>query len=428
MDQGVLSAPLRAHPEIRSRRAMEHFGASFEANDPNMPSSESFIRNILLAQEFYKKGVRHQVEGYVPARLFRIQPGHADAGTSLRPDRFLDAEIVVAHRAACRRLQNPVSDRALGRGRRRPHHGGARAGTLFVERVSRRGSERQRGIGRKCPEVAFGIAYRYYGNKLANGAGDHGGSALPRSIPLLEEGITNGRPVQLVSATSSQLYEDYMPYGNHPELPVFVGEMPLDVHARAVIPPQAEMKRYNRRNEQLADAAERSAVIADWMGAVPYPKEALNDAWKRFLWHQFHDDLTGTSIGAAYTYSWNDEFLAQGQFCDVILASAGAAASVMDTRAKGSPVLVYNPAAYSRREPCRGDGRPACGGRRGGRLCAGREGRSCADRCPRRCQGDRAVCRRDGTRKLCGIRRDGRQGRQGQGAQGLGQYAREPGL
>lgn len=109
------------------------------------------------------------------------------------------------------------------------------------------------------------------------------------------------------------------------------------------------MKRYNRRNEQLADAAERSAVIADWMGAVPYPKEALNDAWKRFLWHQFHDDLTGTSIWEAYTYSWNDEFLAQGQFCDVILASAGAAASVMDTRAKGSPVLVYNPAAYSRR-------------------------------------------------------------------------------
>ena len=33
----------------------------------------------------------------------------------------------------------------------------------------------------------------------------------------------------------------------------------------------------------------------------------------------------------------------------MILASAGAAASVMDTRAKGSPVLVDNPAAYSRR-------------------------------------------------------------------------------
>ena len=35
-------------------------GASWNANDPNMPSAESFFRNILLGQEFYKKefGVR----------------------------------------------------------------------------------------------------------------------------------------------------------------------------------------------------------------------------------------------------------------------------------------------------------------------------------------------------------------------------------
>ena len=35
-------------------------GASWDANDPNMPSAESFFRNILLGQEFYKKefGVR----------------------------------------------------------------------------------------------------------------------------------------------------------------------------------------------------------------------------------------------------------------------------------------------------------------------------------------------------------------------------------
>lgn len=56
------------------------------------------------------------------------------------------------------------------------------------------------------------------------------------------------------------------------------------------------MKLYNRRNEQLADAAERSAVAADWLGAVPYPREVLTEAWKRFIWHQFHDDLTGTSL------------------------------------------------------------------------------------------------------------------------------------
>ena len=398
-------------------------GASFEANDPNMPSSESFIRNILLAQEFYKKefGIKSKdmflpdcfgfsqvmptlghhcgLIGFSTQKLsWRTEPLVGDSKTPFPIGLWegVDGARIMVALEPGRYSWNEFPEGDLS------------------------ANEELAESARKSP---FGIAYRYYGNKLANGAGDHGGSALPRSIQLLEEGITNGKgPVQLVSATSSQLYEDYMPYGNHPELPVFVGEMPLDVHAPGCYTSQAEMKRYNRRNEQLADAAERSAVIADWMGAVPYPKEALNDAWKRFLWHQFHDDLTGTSIWEAYTYSWNDEFLAQGQFCDVILASAGAAASVMDTRAKGSPVLVYNPAAYSRRSlveatvdlPAEAEGV----------AVYAPDGKAV----PAQIVARDAVCRRDGTRKLCGIRREGRQGRQGQGAQGLGQYAREPGL
>ena len=84
------------------------------------------------------------------------------------------------------------------------------------------------------------------------------------------------------------------------------------------------MKLYNRRNEQLADAAERSAVAADWLGAVPYPREVLTEAWKRFIWHQFHDDLTGTSIPRAYEFSWNDELISLKQFADVLTTSVGA--------------------------------------------------------------------------------------------------------
>lgn len=325
-------------------------GASFEANDPNMPSSESFIRNILLAQEFYKKefgtkskdlflpdcfgfsqimptlGHHCGLIGFSTQKLsWRTEPLVGDSKAPF-PIGFWEgvdgARIMVALEPG-RYSWNEFPEGDLS------------ANKELVESAE------------KSP---FGIAYRYYGNKLANGAGDHGGSALPRSIQLLEKGITDGKgPVELISASSSQLYEDFMPYENHPELPVFNGEMPLDVHAPGCYTSQAEMKRYNRRNEQLADAAERAAVIADWMNAIPYPKETLNEAWKRFLWHQFHDDLTGTSIWEAYTYSWNDEILAQNQFCDVIAASAGAVVSAMDTRVKGIPVLVYNPAAYARK-------------------------------------------------------------------------------
>ena len=69
------------------------------------------------------------------------------------------------------------------------------------------------------------------------------------------------------------------------------------------------MKAFNRRNEQLADAAERASVAAEWVGGPAYPRERLRTAWTRFLWHQFHDDLTGTSIPQAYQFSWNDELI-----------------------------------------------------------------------------------------------------------------------
>ena len=49
---------------------------------------------------------------------------------------------------------------------------------------------------------------------------------------------------------------------------------------------------------------------AAWLGGAPYPGERLRAAWQRFLWHQFHDDLTGTSIPAAYRISHQDEAIA----------------------------------------------------------------------------------------------------------------------
>ena len=66
------------------------------------------------------------------------------------------------------------------------------------------------------------------------------------------------------------------------------------------------MKLYNRQNELLGDAAERSSVVAEWLNQASYPGAALTENWQRFIFHQFHDDLTGTSIPRAYEFSWND--------------------------------------------------------------------------------------------------------------------------
>jgi alpha-mannosidase len=42
-------------------------------------------------------------------------------------------------------------------------------------------------------------------------------------------------------------------------------------------------------NEQLADAAERASVAAEYVSGTPYPRERLREAWTRFLYHQFHE-------------------------------------------------------------------------------------------------------------------------------------------
>ena len=45
-----------------------------------------------------------------------------------------------------------------------------------------------------------------------------------------------------------------------------------------------------------ADAAEKSSVTAEWLGAAPYRREALREAWTNNLWQAHHDGITGTSI------------------------------------------------------------------------------------------------------------------------------------
>lgn len=131
-------------------------------------------------------------------------------------------------------------------------------------------------------------------------------------------------------------------------LPLYDGELLMTDHGAGCYTSQAAMKRWNRQNERLADAAERLAVMAGWVGGYAYPRAVLRQAWERFLWHQFHDDLTGTSIPEAYGFSWNDEILSLNQFAGVLTGAAAAIGGHLDTTAEGTAVLIYNPLAAPR--------------------------------------------------------------------------------
>ena len=193
---------------------------------------------------------------------------------------------------------------------------------------------------------------RYYSGGHLHGTtncGDKGNSGTVTTARRMAEAMADlDAPVQLISATSDQLFLDYM--DRRDELPTYDGELLMDVHAGGCYTSQGAMKYYNRRNEELLGAAERAAVAADWLGAKPYDRAKLNEVWQRVLWHQFHDDLTGTSIADAYRYSWNDELISLQQATEVMTAAVGALSHSLDTRVKGTPVVVYNPVTYDLRD------------------------------------------------------------------------------
>ena len=77
------------------------------------------------------------------------------------------------------------------------------------------------GLTKRTP---LNTVYRYYGT------GDTGGSPSIGSVSSVEKGIKGNGPLEIISATSDQLFKDYLPYEKHSELPVFNGELLMDVH------------------------------------------------------------------------------------------------------------------------------------------------------------------------------------------------------
>src|SRR5215216_4967883 len=90
-------------------------------------------------------------------------------------------------------------------------------------------------------------------------------------------------------------------------LPRYSGDLLLSDHSAGSTSSETTQKRWNRRNELLADAAERASVAAAWMGGRAYPQARLNDAWTLVMGGQFHDVLPGTATPKAFEFSWNED-------------------------------------------------------------------------------------------------------------------------
>lgn len=338
-------------------------GSTWEANDPNMPSSESFFRNILLGQEFYKRefGVKSN-DIYLPDCFgfgYTLPTIAAHCGLIGFSTQKLQWRKNVYYGEAPREMLSAARRNmwALDNKYKIPFPVGLWQG-IDGSRIM--GALDTGGYGtsyqfdditdnarilKRAQDNPYGVAYSYYG------VGDRGGSPTIPSVWSMEESLKGGEgPIEIINARAGQMYEDFYPFENYPELPVFDGELTMDVHGAGCYTSQAMLKVFNRHNEFLALAAERASVAAELFGGLEYPAQILRETWQRLIWHQFHDDLTGTSIPRSYTFTWNDHMIVQNIFADAITTAVGAVSQVLDTRVNGTPIVVYNPVASARKD------------------------------------------------------------------------------
>jgi alpha-mannosidase len=212
--------------------------------------------------------------------------------------------------------------------------------------------------------------YHYFGT------GDVGGAPEKEAVTRLEAIVTKGNtslppdgesyplghphpewpsvkvgdgPVHVVSANAEQMFLDITP-SEAAGLPHYSGEMELTNHSAGSLTSQAYQKRWLRKEELLAEAAEEASVAAEWLGVRPYPLPRLNDAWTLVMGGQFHDIAAGTATPKSYEFAWNDDVIAMNQFAGVLTSASEGIASGLDTVTKGVPIVVFNPLGIARED------------------------------------------------------------------------------
>ena len=315
-------------------------GSSVDEGDANVPSSESLIRHVLYGNRYFRKefGVASEefmlpdcfgfpyalpsilvhcgLKGFSTQKLTWGSP----IGIPFKVGNWVgpDGKSIVAALdpgAYSARVEEDLSQN-----------------TSWLARIQNTGKK----------SGAF-VDYHYYGT------GDQGGSPTEGSVNWVEKAVHGTGPVNVVSAKADEMFKS-LTMTQIANLPKYQGELLLTQHSAGSITSQAYMKRWNRKNELAADAAERASVAAAWLGSASYPAQRLYTAWDLMLGSQMHDMLPGTSIPKAYEFCWNDENLASNQFRAITKDAVGAVTSAMNTRTKGQPVVVYNPLSIARED------------------------------------------------------------------------------
>ena len=127
------------------------------------------------------------------------------------------------------------------------------------------------------------------------GVGDHGGGPTQANLELIRKLDQENAELHLEHAVLEKFFSVAQ---THPvSFPVVHAD--LQHHASGCYAAHSGIKRWNRLAENRLLVAEKLSVVAEALTGQPSPS-SFKQAWKSVLFSQFHDSLSGTSLEAAY--------------------------------------------------------------------------------------------------------------------------------
>ncbi|RKY04847.1 hypothetical protein DRP77_02755 [Candidatus Poribacteria bacterium] len=180
------------------------------------------------------------------------------------------------------------------------------------------------------------------------GRGDHGGGPTPEEIEAVRSFAEEARPELEVRFGTFRGFVDAI-LSQNPDLPVLRDELGFELVGD--LTNCGEIKRMNRRCENLLLATEKLRSVASIQLGLPYPAEELYEDWRKLLFNQFHDIIGGSGIPPVCRDAMAFYEMIEESCSKLLEEGISALAGEIDTRGEGKAVLLFNALSWDRTGP-----------------------------------------------------------------------------
>lgn len=313
---------------IRTRVAEGRFqvvGGWWIEPDCNIPCGESFVRQALYGQRYLREKLG--ITATVGANLDSF--GHNASLPQILRKSGADSYVFLRPQPAEKTLQSPLFWWESADGSR-----------VLAYRIPHEYCAPKDDIGEHVLKAIGSLPADDEDYAVFYGVGNHGGGPTKANLDQIARLDAEGD--NRLELSSLRRFFDAAA-SRDGTIPTVRGE--LQHHAPGCYTTHSGIKRWNRRAENLLLRAEKWSVIADSLGARPYPHDELTQAWKLLLFNQFHDTLAGTSIAPAYDDARDQIGYASSVAATAFNAGVQSIARriAIDEEPDMRPVVVFNP-------------------------------------------------------------------------------------